>query len=118
MYNFLPGTICGPYAKGRFPVKIQLPGDKRKVLKVLPRNLVLTNRKQVRGPRVRDDTVKKGGPYSLDQASVKMNLDKKNTLFWPLPPDVATHICRFLNHSDIPKLAKVSTAWKKALYSR
>ena len=43
---------------------------------------------------------------------------KKNTLLWPLPPDVASHICAFLEYADIPRLAKVCKAWERAIYSR
>jgi len=90
---------------------------KRKILKVLPRNLVLSQQKKLRGPRNPPSALKKGGPYSL-KTNLSGNFSKTNTLLWPLPPDVAVHICSFLAYSEIPKLAMVCRAWQKAVYSR
>jgi len=113
-YNFVPGVICGPFdvEKNRFPVKLLLSGSRRKVLKVQPKNLELSSSLGNRGFQVREAAPTKKSFEMLLPKS------KKNTFLWPLPPDVASHICTFLEYADIPRLAKVCQAWKKAIFSR
>jgi len=113
-YNFLPGVICGPFdvKKNRFPVKLLLSGSRRKVLKVQPKNLELSSSLGIRGFQEREIVPRKKSFQMLLPKS------KKNTFLWPLPPDVACHICAFLEYADFPRLAKVCQAWKKAIFSR
>jgi len=113
-YNFLPGVICGPFdvERNRFPVKLLLSGSRRKVLKVQPKNLELSSSWDIRDLQRRETTPKNKSVEMLTPRS------KENTLLWPLPPNVASHICAFLEYADIPRLAKVCKAWKKAVFSR
>jgi len=105
------GVICGRLENGRYPVLLWLPGRERKVIEVRLKDLWLSRAEKAR--------VSLDNQYliSVTRADTFPVQKSKQEIFWPLPPDIAMHICGFLPYSDLPRLGQVCKTWRLAIYS-